>query len=129
MGGLYKKEVIIRPTSNVTIQGAIDFTKGWLNDTFQNKADNKDANGDYIDYFFGDIFDARSGNIYRVFSNACADKYNMTDLVFDVLITSKFATTKAVKETVTAVENTLVKYKDRIVALEKQDDTVEAVVI
>ena len=129
MGGLYKKEVIIRPTSNVTIQGAIDFTKGWLNDTFQNKADNKDANGDYIDYFFGDIFDARSGNIYRVFSNACADKYNMTDLVFDVLITSKFATTKAVKEAETAVENTLVEYKDRIVALEKQDDTVEAVVI
>lgn len=125
MAGLYKKEVVVRPTSTVTLQGAIDFTKGWLNDTFQNKAENKDAEGNYIDYFFGDIFDARNGNIYRVFSDACSVKYGMNELVFDVLITSEFATATALETTNTAVG----EHTDRIVALENQSDEVEAVVI
>jgi len=67
MAGLYKKEVVIRPTSTVTVQAAIDWTKDWLNNTFQDTDSNKNEDGSYIDYFFGDVFDARTGNIIRVF--------------------------------------------------------------
>jgi len=123
--GLYKKEVLVKPTSTVTVQGAKDFTKNWLNDTFQNAASNKDADGNYIDYFFGDVFDSRTGNIYRVFSDACADKYSMTELNFDILITSEFAR----EEDLTAVNQTLVEHTDKINALENQETETTAVVI
>jgi len=82
---LYKKEVLIRPTSTVSAQGAKDWTRNWLNDTFQNASDNKDANGAYIDHFFADIFDARDGNIYRIFSDACSNEYAMDTLDFTIL--------------------------------------------
>ena len=125
MSGLYKKEVLVRPTSTITVQGAKDFTKDWLNDTFQNKASNKDEDGNYIDYYFGDVFDARTGNIYRIFSDACADKYDMTVLNFDILITSEFA-----KETeLTAINQEVESNIDRIVSLENQDNETTAVVI
>ena len=88
-GSLWKKEVVIRPTSSISVQEAQDWTKNWLA-TFQDDADNKDGNGDYIDYFFGDLFDARTGNLYRIFSEAAGAHYNMTEIVFDILITSKF---------------------------------------
>lgn len=148
MGGLYKKEVLVKPTSTATTDGAIEFTKNWLNNTFQNKEDNLDENGNYKDYFFADVFDSRNGNILRVFSDACEAYYGMTELVFEVLNTSKFATATALEETntlitvnaeaignieptdITEIENTLVEHTDRIVALENtQDDEVQAIVI
>ena len=88
--GLYKKEILIRPVSTITVDGAKSWTKNWLNDTFQNKSDNKDSNDKYIDFYFADIFDARSSNIYRVFSDACADRYDMSVLEFDVLDNVKY---------------------------------------
>lgn len=139
MGGLYRKEVIVKSTSTSTTQEAKDFAKSWLNDTFQNKADNKDAEGNDIDYFFADVFDARNGNIYKVFSDACETKYGMTNLVFDVLVTSNFATAAGLESTDTAVlesletieslETTVGEHTDRLVALENEEDAVEAVVI
>jgi len=125
MAGLYKKEVVIRPTSTITVQGAKDWTKNWLNNTFQEEDSNKNSDGTYKDYFFGDIFDSRTGNIYRVFSDACADKYDLTTLEFEILDTSKFAK----EEELNVVEETLVEHTDRIVALEQQDAETTAVVI
>ncbi len=125
MAGLYKKEVVIRPTSTITVQGAKDWTKNWLNNTFQEASSNKNSDGTYKDYFFGDIFDSRTGNIYRVFSDACADKYDLTTLEFEILDTSKFAK----EEELNVVEETLVEHTDRIVALEQQDAETTAVVI
>jgi hypothetical protein len=89
VGALYKKEILIRQVSTVSKQGAIDFTKDWLNDNFQEVSSNK-SNGDYIDFFFADIFDSRNGDIYRVFADACSDEYSLTDTVFDVLVPEEF---------------------------------------
>ena len=83
--GLYKKEVLIRLVSTISVDGAKNWTKNWLNDRFQDDSDNKDSNDKYIDYFFADVFDSRTGNIYRVFSDACEDKYDMSVLEFDIL--------------------------------------------
>ncbi len=83
--GLYKKEVLIRPTSTISVDGAKSWTENWLNDKFQNDDENKDSNDKYIDYFFADLFDSRTNNIYRIFSDACSDKYDMSVLEFDVL--------------------------------------------
>jgi hypothetical protein len=86
---LWKKEVVIRQNSTISIGAAQDWTRNWLA-SFQDDADNIDGSGEYIDYFFGDLFDARTGNLYRIFSDASGTKYNMQDVVFTVLETSKF---------------------------------------
>ena len=83
--GLYKKEVLIRPASTTTMDAAITQIKNWLNGTFQEKAANITASGSYVDYFFADIFDARTGQIIRVFSDATNTKYSMTDAFFEIL--------------------------------------------
>lgn len=88
-GALWKKEVVIRQTSTMDIGAAQDWTKNWLS-TFQDNPENIDSNGDYIDYFFADLFDARTGNLYRIFSDAAGDRYSMPEVVFDILITSRF---------------------------------------
>ena len=139
MAGLYKKEVLIRPTSTITVQGAKDFATNWMNDTFQNVDSNKDADGKFIDYFFADVFDARDGNIYRVFTGACTDKYEMTTLEFEILDVSKFAKNEdltsvadsviTTNEVVNDVIDAQGEHTDRLVALEEIDSTVEAVVI
>jgi hypothetical protein len=146
MGGLYKKEVVVRPTSTMSVQGAKDWTKNWLS-SFQDATTNKDANGVYIDYFFADIFFAGTGNIYRVFSEPCKTKYEMSVVDFEILDVSKFATKTALTATntsvssntvaianiaptdLTAINTTLGEHTDRIVALETTEATVEAVVI
>ena len=125
MASLYKKEVLVRPSSTISVQGAIDWTHNWLDTTFQEVSSNKDTNGDYIDYFFADIFDARTGNIYRVFTNACKSYYSMTEVDFELLNTSNFA--KATD--VDAIQTQVSDNGDRIVALENQDTTTQAVVI
>lgn len=139
MGALYKKEVVIRPTSTMTVQGAIDWTQNWLMTAFQDKAENKDANGNYIDYFFADIFDSRTGNIYRVFSNPCTTAYSLTTLNFEILDKSKFATTLELASVSENVSNngvliaqnttTLGEHDSRLDALENQSSEVQAVVI
>jgi len=88
-GALWKKEVVIRQTSTISIGAAQDWTKNWLA-TFQDDPINIDGNGEYIDHFFGDLFDARTGNLYRIFSDAAGVKYSMPEVIFDVLITSLY---------------------------------------
>ena len=129
MGGLYKKEVVIRPTSTVTVQGGIDWTKNWLNGTFQDVDSNKNSDGTYKDYFFGDVFDARTGNIYRVFSDACADKYDMTKLEFDILDTSKFVPETELQPMVAEAKQAEIVIDNRLTALENKENTTQAVVI
>ena len=109
----------------MTAPDAIDWTKNWLNDTFQNKGSNKDGNGNYKDFFFGDVFDARTGNIYRVFSDACKDKYSMDKLNFTVLDKSEFAKNSDVIE----IAGVQLNNTNRIISLENNDNTTEAVVI
>ncbi len=91
MAGLYKKEVFIREVSTVLIPAAKTWTINWMTNTFQNATSNIDGNGDFIDYFFADIFDARDGNIYRVFTEACKPKYSMTNTEYSIIDNSVMA--------------------------------------
>ncbi len=97
-GALWKKEVVIRQTSTIGVAAAQDWTKNWLA-SFQDDPANIDGNGDYIDHFFGDLFDARTGNLYRIFSEAAGVKYSMPEVIFDVLITSRFVPWTSVSTT------------------------------
>ncbi|WP_457571309.1 hypothetical protein [Desulfovulcanus sp.] len=80
---LYKKEVLRRTNSPLTIEESIEWTRNWIN-LFQTNA----APGAY---YFADLFDAATGDIYRIFSDACADAYDMDTLVFPILQTGVFA--------------------------------------
>ena len=76
---LYKKEVLIKPTSVSTHDEAVATTRAFVN-SFQNMPTNKDGSGAYIDFFFADLFDSRNGNLYRVFSDACTTQYAMPNI-------------------------------------------------
>ena len=122
--GLYKKEVLIRPVSTISVQGAKDFAKNWMNDNFQNVDENKDEDGNYIDYFFADIFDARDGNIYRVYTEACMDKYSMDVVEFDLL------NTVLINEKIETIDNTVAEADEKLQAVEDAVyNKVEATVI
>jgi len=123
MAGLYKKEVLIRPVSTITVQGAKDFATNWMRDTFQEVDSNKDADGNYIDYFFADVFDARTGNIYRVFTEACKDKYSMDTLEFDVLDKVK------INASIAEIDETVERANEQIEAMGNIVYQAEAVVI
>ena len=73
---LYKKEVVVRPNSSATYEQAIAAARGFVNG-FQNAASNSNGSGGFVDFFFADLFDSRDGNVYRVFSDACATEYSM----------------------------------------------------
>lgn len=72
MGGLYKKEVLIRPSSGVSVPAAINWVNGWL-DRFYTAEGNEDN-------FFADIFDPRGNHsrVIRVFHTGCMAKYGLT---------------------------------------------------
>jgi len=64
--GLYKKEVLIRPASTVSVTAAVTWTMGWM-DAFYTAEGNEDN-------FFADIFDPRGNHprIIRVFHTGCS---------------------------------------------------------
>lgn len=79
--GLLKKEILVRPNSTADFEAAMGWTIDWLN-SLQDKDSNKDADGNYKDYFFADIFFApehftNSGQMWRMYSDACKDKYDL----------------------------------------------------
>lgn len=155
MGGLYKKEILVKPTSTATKEQAIAATRTFVN-SFQNAAANKDGNGNFIDYFFGDCYDSRNGNIYRVFSDACSGYYAMPntdglvkyDIIDNDVLALKseipsvdgLASTTYVDDAIagidtggsvdlTEVNNTLSDHTNRIVALESSTSGEAAFVI
>jgi hypothetical protein len=96
-GALWKKEVVIRQNSTISVVGGQNWTRNWL-DSFQDDQDNIDENGDYIDFYFADLFDSRTGNLYRIFTDAAGSRFNMTDTVFEMLNTSKYVKTVDVSD-------------------------------
>lgn len=148
---LYKKEIVVRPTSTATYDQAITATRNFVNG-FQNDPANKNGTA-FIDFFFGDCFDSRNGNIYRVFSDACATEYSMphvnglikyTILDNSVMATKAELTPLATKEYVdteiagldlggdvdlTDINNTLADHETRIEILESAESGTVAYVI
>ncbi len=123
--GLFNNQVVIRPTSKITVDAAQKWTQNWLNTDYQDIPTNKDTNGNYVKFYMADIFDARTGNLYKVFSNACAKKYDMTQLTFTMLDTKQFTpTTDTAKVKQTAQAN-----ESAIKSLMIKDNSTQAVVI
>ena len=137
---LYKKEVLVRPNSTADFEAAMNFSINWLTNEFQEKADNKDANGNYIDYFFADVFFApghatNSGQIWRIYSTPCEQKYNMTPastgriefMIGDLVGLQTQIDTNT--QSLTEVGNELSDHEARITTLENSSNEVEATVI
>jgi hypothetical protein len=82
---LYIKQVLIRQNSSITFEGAKAWTIDWITRVFQNKDENKDENGNFIDYFAADVFDSRTGDIARVFTDAAKSYYHMSTQEFLLL--------------------------------------------
>lgn len=83
--GLYKKEILIRPNSTISKEDAVDWTRNWLDSNFQDVDANKNDDGTYKDYFFADVFDARTSEIVRVYTDACKPKYSMDVTDFPII--------------------------------------------
>jgi len=123
---LYKKEVLVRPNSPADFKAAMNWTRDWLQNTFQDDPNNKDENGNYKDYFFADVFFAyghktNSGQIWRIYTDPCKDKYGLTPAAsgrIEFLINDK-----------EGIDKVLDEHDARITALENSDDGVEATVI
>lgn len=123
---LYKKEVLVRSNSSAYFEAAMNFSLNWLMNTFQDKPENKDENGNYIDYFFADVFFApghatNSGQTWRIYSTPCGQKYNMTP-----------AATGRIEFKIGDLEglqNRIDDHESRIEALENSSNEVEATVV
>ena len=137
---LYKKDVLVRPNSTEDFEAAMNFSINWLMNTFQDKPENKDADGNYIDYFFADVFFApghatNSGQTWRIYSTPCEQKYSMIPAATGRI---EFMTTNLEglqaqidqhTQSLTEVSNELGNHESRIDALENSSTEVEATVI
>jgi hypothetical protein len=139
---LYKKEVLVRPNSSADFTAAMNFARNWLMNSFQDKPENKDADGNYIDYFFAAVTFAKghatnSGQIWLIFADPCEQKYSMTpdpNTGRIEFITADLDGVNAridkLSQTVTANTNEIDDHETRIEALENAtNDEVEATVI
>ena len=96
---LVKDEWVIRKTSTGTIASANTTIRANL-DIKQNDSKNKDINGKYIDNFFADLFDARDGSLYRIFSTGATNNAtviagnaaNGTDGYYTIVRTTEYIT-------------------------------------
>lgn len=69
---LVKDDWVIRKTSTTTIATANNTIRNQL-DIKQNDSKNRDINNNYIDNYFADLFDARDGSLYRIWSTAATN--------------------------------------------------------
>jgi len=74
---LVKEDWVIRKTSTVSIPDALAYVRSKMDDKQEDSA--TDSNGNYIDYFFADLFDSRTNYLYRIYSTAAAN----SDVVID----------------------------------------------
>ncbi len=123
---LYKKDILVRPNSTANFETAMLASLNWLNTTFQDKPENKDANGNYIDYFFADVFfsyghSTNSGQLWRIYTPACQSMYGLTPAATG-RIEMKMIDSPS-------IESMLQNHDDRITSLELGSDSVQANII
>jgi len=75
---LVKDEWIIRKSSSISIEKAENYIRQQL-DNKQDDDKNKNLNGEYVDYFFADLFDSRDGSLYRIYSSAATTASKVID--------------------------------------------------
>jgi len=131
---LYKKEVLVRPNSPADFEDAMNWTKNWLMNTFQDDQENIDEDGNYIDYFFADVTFApghstNGGQVWRIFTPPCEQKYSMTPDANTGRIEYQIADLVGTRARLDSLEDTTDDHETRISALESSTDEVEATVI
>lgn len=65
---LYRLDVIIRGNSTISKDEAIKWTKNWVNERQINET-NKDKEGNFINFFYADLFDSRTADSWKIFSD------------------------------------------------------------
>jgi len=71
LASLYRLDVIVKGNSTITQDGAVEFTKNWVNNR-QEASNNIDENGNYIKEFYADLYDSRTNKAWKVFSDVAA---------------------------------------------------------
>jgi hypothetical protein len=75
---LVKDEWIIRKSSSISIEKAENYIRNQL-DKKQDDDKNKNLSGDYVDFYFADLFDSRDGSLYRIYSTAATENSKVID--------------------------------------------------
>ena len=78
MASLYRLDVMVRKSSNIAEPDAVKWTKDWVNDR-QEDVKNKLPDGSYKREYYSDLFDARTGKLWKVFSDVAADNRDVDD--------------------------------------------------
>lgn len=104
-GAMWKKEVVIRPNSTITLDAAIQWVETWLESFYTgakaprlskkhralyfltapygNRHYTDELRGsNQLDDFFADLFDSRTGELYRIYHSACKQSRGLETLVF-----------------------------------------------
>ena len=88
MASTKRIDLFIRPTSNVSKQGAIDYAYDRANDR-DDDDENKDEDGDKIYAHYYDVTDSRTGEKYMVFGDDAQDILKL-DKLLDVINQDNF---------------------------------------
>ena len=75
---LYRLDVIVSRNSTISTDGAISWSKKWVNNR-QNADDNKDKNGKYLKDYYADLFDSRDNSSWKIFSDVAAENYTINN--------------------------------------------------
>lgn len=70
---LMKDEYVIRKTSTSLVSATMTTIRNTYLDPKQDIASNKTLTGAYINYYFADLFDARDGSVYRIWSTGATN--------------------------------------------------------
>ena len=76
MASLYRLDVIIRGNSTITVDGAVEWTKKWVNEKQEDKK-NKDEFGNYLKDYYADLFDSRTIKVWKIFSDVATKNRNI----------------------------------------------------
>jgi len=78
MLALQKLEVLIRGNSTVSTDGAIKWTKSWVN-ARQESDENKDEEGNYKVAYYADLFDSRNSSSWKVFCDKATEEREISN--------------------------------------------------
>ena len=74
---LVRDEYIIRKTSTAVVSTVMTFIRDTYLNPKQEASDNKTVDNKYKNFYFGDLFDARDGSLYRVWSSGATTDPSM----------------------------------------------------
>jgi len=83
MAALYRLDTMVRKKSDIKEYDAVKWTKDWVNDR-QESEKNKNPDGSYKKDYYSDLFDSRTGKLWKVFSDVAGDNRDIDDKYQDI---------------------------------------------